>query len=530
MMSSPTSSISEFYAGKRILVTGATGFIGKLLIEKLLYSCSSNGCSEGRSIDKIYCLVRDKNGHSAAERLNEITSSKVFDKMRKKEAKFIDRLEPVNGNILEADFGISDKAKLDEILKSVDVVFHLAGTVKLDQDIKTSLLVNVVGLQKTINMCKKMPNLQAFVYVSSIYANSTGSYIEERIYPSKVEPQKILNLLEWMEDDWLDLATKKLIEDKPNTFTYTKWIAESLLEREASEMPVVILRPSNIGAAWKEPFPGWVEKSSGPCDLFIAAGRGYLRSVKSEGDAVLDLVPVDIVVNLLITSAWYTATNRINRIQIYHCSTGKLNPFRWGEMESFVTFYSKNTPFERAFRRPNLTLTSNSLVHDYWVFFSHLIPAYMTDFALALIGQKPRVVNVYKNIHKMLSSIEYLTDKEWKFSTENIIALRNSLLDTDSQTFNIDPRGIHWQTYIENYLIGAKKYLLDEQLHGVPAAKQHLKMLRNIRWCTNLIIAALLWRLLIAKTQPAKNLWFFVLSLAAKFVRYFRISSSLIRT
>lgn len=61
---------------------------------------------------------------------------KVFDKMRKKEAKFIDRLEPVNGNILEADFGISDKAKLDEILKSVDVVFHLAGTVKLDQDIK----------------------------------------------------------------------------------------------------------------------------------------------------------------------------------------------------------------------------------------------------------------------------------------------------------------------------------------------------------------------------------------------------------
>lgn len=59
----------------------------------------------------------------------------------------------------------------------------------------------------------------------------------------------------WMEDDWLDLATKKLIEDKPNTFTYTKWIAESLLEREASEMPVVILRPSNIGAAWKEPFP-----------------------------------------------------------------------------------------------------------------------------------------------------------------------------------------------------------------------------------------------------------------------------------
>lgn len=517
------SSIADYYVNKNVLITGASGFIGKLLIEKLLYSCDG--------INKIYCLIRDKNGHSADERLNEITSSKVFDKLRKKYPNFRERLETVNGNILENDLGIVDKATLETIVDRIDIVFHLAGTVKLDQDIKTSLLVNVLGLQKSINLCKKMKQLKAFVYVSSIYANSSGAaHIDEKIYPSSVEPQKVLNLLEWMQDDWLDLATKKLIEDKPNTFTYTKWISESLLEREASDLPVVIVRPSNIGAAWKEPFSGWVEKSSGPCDLFIAAGRGYLRSMKGEGDAVLDLVPVDIVVNLLITSAWYTAANRLNKIQIYHCTTGKLNPFRWGEMENFVTFYSKSIPFEHAFRRPNLTLTSNSLVHDYWVFFSHLIPAYMTDIALALIGQKPRVVNVYKNIHRMLSSIEYLTDKEWKFNTDNIIALRNSLMEADSQTFNIDPRGIHWQTYIENYLLGTKKYLLNEDLHGVPAAKQHLKTLRNIRWCTNLIIAALLWRLLIAKTQPAKNLWFFVLNLAAKFVRYFRISSTMIRT
>jgi fatty acyl-CoA reductase len=57
-----------------------------------------------------------------------------------------------------------------------------------------------------------------------------------------------------MEDEWLDLATKKIIGDKPNTFTYTKWISETLLEQEASDLPVVILRPSTIGAAWKEPF------------------------------------------------------------------------------------------------------------------------------------------------------------------------------------------------------------------------------------------------------------------------------------
>jgi fatty acyl-CoA reductase len=73
-----------------------------------------------------------------------------------------------------------------------------------------------------------------------------------------------------MDDDMLALSTKKLIGNKPNTYTYTKWIAETLLEQEAGNLPVVIVRPSLIGASWKEPFSGWVEKSSGPCDLFIA--------------------------------------------------------------------------------------------------------------------------------------------------------------------------------------------------------------------------------------------------------------------
>jgi fatty acyl-CoA reductase len=78
-------------------------------------------------------------------------------------------------------------------------------------------------------------------------------------------------------------------------------------------------------------------------------------------------------------------------------------------------------------------LTSNSLVHEYWVFFSHLIPAYMTDAGLSLIGQRPRVVKIYKQIHKMLSSIEYLTEREWKCTYDNVVLLRNSIIDGDSQ-------------------------------------------------------------------------------------------------
>lgn len=92
--------------------------------------------------------------------------------------------------------------------------------------------------------------------------------------------------------------------------------------------------------------------------------------------------------------------------------------------------------------------------------------------------------------------------------------------------FYFDPRIIHWPTYIENYLLGTKKYLLNEDMHGVPAARQHLNNLRTIRWAANTIIAVLLWRLLIAKSQPARNLWFLILNLVAKCVRFTRSSSN----
>ena len=56
--------------------------------------------------------------------------------------------------------------------------------------------------------------------------------------------------------------------------------------------------------------------------------------MKGEGQAVLDIIPVDVVVNLLISSAWQKSTRNTNddTIDIYHCTTGGLHPFRWSEM------------------------------------------------------------------------------------------------------------------------------------------------------------------------------------------------------
>nr|KAG5700968.1 hypothetical protein BaRGS_022679 [Batillaria attramentaria] len=80
---------------------------------------------------------------------------------------------------------------------------------------------------------------------------------------------------------------------------------------------------------------------------------------------------------------------------------------------------------------------------------------------------------------------------------------------------------------MENYCLGAKKYLLNEDLAGLPAARAHIKMLRNIRYMFNTLIAVVLWRTLIARSQIARNLWYLIVSLASKFVQYFRITSTM---
>lgn len=61
-------SVPEFYAGRGIFITGATGFLGKALVEKLLRACPD--CA-------LYLMIRPKKGKEIQERLEEIFESKV---------------------------------------------------------------------------------------------------------------------------------------------------------------------------------------------------------------------------------------------------------------------------------------------------------------------------------------------------------------------------------------------------------------------------------------------------------------------
>lgn len=84
-------------------------------------------------------------------------------------------------------------------------------------------------------------------------------------------------------------------------------------------------------ASLNEPFAGWVDNFNGPTGLVSALAKGMFRTMMCEKNYVADMVPVDIVINLMIAAAWRTATRKSNNLLIYNCCTGQRNPIVWSE-------------------------------------------------------------------------------------------------------------------------------------------------------------------------------------------------------
>ncbi|XP_061898507.1 fatty acyl-CoA reductase 1 [Entelurus aequoreus] len=514
-------NIPEYYEGKNVLITGATGFMGKVLLEKLLRSCPG--------VNAVYVMVRSKAGQNPQARVTDMISSKLFGRLQEEQPYFAEKIIAVSCDLTKPELDLR-KDKQILLAESIHIVFHCAATIRFNEPLKDAMQLNVLATQKMLALAHKMKHLEVFIHVSTAYANCDRELIEEVIYAPTVDYVKLIDTLNWMDDELVSTLTPKLIGQRPNTYTFTKALAEYLVQQEAGDLNVAIVRPSIVGASWKEPFPGWIDNFNGPSGIFIAAGKGILRTMRASNDAVADLVPVDVVINATLAAAWYSGSQRSNRpksILVYNCTTGGINPFHWGQVEYHVISTFKRNPLEQAFRRPNVNLTTNHLINQYWIAVSHKAPAFLYDVYLRLIGQEPRMMKTITRLHKAMMVLEYFTSHSWVWNTDNVTMLLGNMSSDDKKVFNFDVRQLHWAEYMESYCMGTKKYVLNEELSGLPAARKHLNRLRNIRYTFNTTLLVLIWRVFIARSQMARNIWYFVVSLCFKFLSYFRASSTM---
>ncbi|XP_064369040.1 fatty acyl-CoA reductase 1 isoform X2 [Dromaius novaehollandiae] len=514
-------SIPEYYEGKNVLLTGATGFMGKVLLEKLLRSCPK--------VKAVYVLVRHKAGQTPEARIEEITSCKLFDRLREEQPDFKAKIIVITSELTQPELDLSEPIR-EKLIECINIIFHCAATIRFNETLRDAVQLNVIATQQLLFLAQRMKHLEVFMHVSTAYAYCNRKHIEEIVYPPPVDPKKLMDSLEWMDDGLVNDITPKLIGDRPNTYTYTKALAEYVVQQEGAKLNTAIIRPSIVGASWKEPFPGWIDNFNGPSGLFIAAGKGILRTMRASNSAVADLVPVDVVVNTTLAAAWYSGVNRYSRprnVMVYNCTTGGTNPFHWGEVEHHLNLNFKTNPLECAIRCPNISFHSNPLLCQCWTTVSHILPALLHDLLLRLTGHKPWMMKTITRLHKAMMLLEYFTSNSWIWNTENMTMLMNQLNPEDKKTFNFDVRQLHWAEYMENYCMGTKKYVLNEEMSGLPAARKHLNKLRNIRYGFNTVLVILIWRIFIARSQMARNIWYFVVSLCYKFLSYFRASSTM---
>lgn len=120
-------SVSGFYKDQCILLTGGSGFLGKVILEKLLRDC--------RGISNVYVLLRSKQGIDPRRRVEEMTNSIAFSRIRRENPALFQKIIPVSGDITYEGLGLSpaDERILTE---RVSVVFHVAATIRFDEPLR----------------------------------------------------------------------------------------------------------------------------------------------------------------------------------------------------------------------------------------------------------------------------------------------------------------------------------------------------------------------------------------------------------
>lgn len=190
---------------------------------------------------------------------------------------------------------------------------------------------------------------------------------------------------------------------------------------------------------------------------------------------IADLVPVDIVINLMICAAWRTATNRTKTIPVYNCCTGQQNPITWKQFVNMTFQYSRMHPPNGAIWYPGGRCHNSALMNKVCSVFQHMLPAHILDFFLRLKGKPTIMVGIQSKLHKAAKCLEYFSTHQWNFRDDNVRRLGEQLSPEERQTFMFDVRQIDWSSYLEHYILGIRHFILKESPDTLPAARSHIK-------------------------------------------------------
>uniref|UniRef100_A0A2S2P2M9 Fatty acyl-CoA reductase n=1 Tax=Schizaphis graminum TaxID=13262 RepID=A0A2S2P2M9_SCHGA len=473
-------SITETFQNGTVFVTGCTGFLGKILTEKLLRTCD---------VKNIAILVRGKSRLTASQRAENIFKQPIFDVLRTEKPDFMTKIKIIDGYLEEHLLGISTKNR-DWLIKNVNFVFHCAATVKFNETLRVATQINIQGTENILALATGMNNLKGFVYVSTAYSQCPRNEIKEEFYHVPITVKELKQLI--IQDENVD----NVLEDWPNTYTFTKALAENMILTDKNQLPISIFRPSIVGCTQIEPEPGWFDNKQGLAAVVTSVIVGFSRTLPITMNKKADIVPVDYSANALISVMWDTviryqnSDEKNNEPKIYNYVSSFDRPLLWGTFIEYVyeTYYE--VPPLQSMWYICCVFSANRWIINTMRFLLHRIPSALVDLSLFICGKNPKMLKMYAKTEKITDTLRVFTANEWKFDNSNTRKLWTSLSQDDRKMYCFNFEGFDWRLYTRNIVYGVRKHILHEDFNNISKA---LSKHRKLFWLHQLCVCFLIY-------------------------------------
>jgi long-chain acyl-CoA synthetase len=487
-----TGRIAERLAGRHVLVTGATGLLGKVFVEKMLRSVPQIG--------KITLLVRGRaDGLSAEERVtSEILESSVFERLGallgpRFPKLWQDKIGVVSGDLTRDHLGLADD-EYTALARDVDLIVNSAAAVTFDERLDIALSLNALGPTRLLELARDAGNIP-FMQVSTCYVSGrrSGEIREDLAGGDGIDIDGAISRMEEIcrrikDEPGIngEAVRRKLIDAGMelargygwnDTYTFTKWLGEQLVVREHGKVPLVLLRPAIIEGSYEEPAPGWIDGLRMADPMIMAFGRGKLGEFPAKPNIPIDIIPVDHVANAMIAAL--PSPEGSLGVRVYQVASSLTNPVMIADLARCLGESFRRRPMLDDAGRPidagEFRLVKRESFERKWRRKAARLEKFRAS--LAFFGLAPerrlKIGTVLAQIEQVLyfASI-YLpyTHLDCRFADRNLRALAESLHPDDRAEFAFDVAQIDWPDYLINrHIPGLRKFVLG----GAKSAEPH---------------------------------------------------------